>query len=152
MPAKLVAPGRATIAVMRSGTQVASGTIQMAASAPAVFSANSAGYGLAAAQIVRVKPDGSLVYEPVMATPIDFGLTTDRVFLVLYGTGIRGANTALRIGSVDVPVAYAGPQGLYPGLDQVNVELSRSFAGSGQVNVTLTSGGVAANSVTIAFQ
>ena len=79
--------------------------------------------------------------------------TSDRLFLVLYGTGVRGADVSVRMGSADVPVLYAGPQGQYPGLDQINTaELPRSLAGAGQVNVILKCDGVAANMVAIAFQ
>jgi endoglucanase len=150
MPAG-IAPGRATIAVMRGTLQVASGGIQVAATGPAVFTANSAGFGMAAAQIIRVKQDGSQTYEPV--APIDFGAPSDRLFLALYGTGVGGAAVSLRIGSLAVPVLYAGPQSQYPGLDQISTaELPRSLAGAGQVDVVLKCDGVAANTVAIAFQ
>jgi uncharacterized protein (TIGR03437 family) len=35
----------------------------------------------------------------------------------------------------NLPLLYAGPQGGFPGLDQVNVELPRSLAAAGPVNV-----------------
>jgi uncharacterized protein (TIGR03437 family) len=146
-----VAPGRATIIVMRGTVQAAVGSIQVAATGPAIFTANSAGYGVAAAQIIRVKQDGSQTYEPV--APIDFGAPSDRLFLALYGTAVRGTDVWLRIGSLDVPVLYAGPQSQYPGLDQISsAELPRSLAGAGQVNVVLQCDGVAANTVAIVFR
>ena len=160
MPAQL-SEGRATIIVARGGQQVASGTMQVAATGPAIFTANSAGYGLAAAQVIRVKVDGSISYEPVVqfdaernavALPIDLGAASDQLVLALYGTGVRGANFSIQIGGVNAPVTYAGPQGQYPGLDQVNVPLARSFAGAGQVSVKFTADGVAANAVTIVFK
>jgi endoglucanase len=150
MPDGLIS-GRVTIAVMRAGAQVASGSMQLAATGPAIFTANGAGYGVADAQIVRVKSDGSQTYENI-AGPIDFGTGDDRLFLALYGTGVRGASISLRIGAVDMPGVDARPQGQSPGLDQVTVELPRSFAGAGQVDVTLKCDGVAANTVVIAFQ
>jgi uncharacterized protein (TIGR03437 family) len=58
----------------------------------------------------------------------------------------------VNIAGVDLPVQYAGPQSQYPGLDQVNVELPPSLAGAGQVNVTVTIDGVAANTVAIVFR
>jgi len=150
MPASL-APGRATIAVLRGSGQVASGGIQVAATGPAIFTANSSGFGLAAAQIIRVKADGSQAYEPV--TAIDFGVPSDRLFLALYGTAIRGAVVTLRIGALDIPVLYAGPQSQYPGLDQVSTaELPRSLGGAGSVDVLLSCDGVAANTAAIVFQ
>jgi uncharacterized protein (TIGR03437 family) len=159
MPAQ-PALGRATFTVLRGAAQVASGGIQVASTGPAVFTANSGGFGLAAAQVIRVKPDNSQTYEPVaqfdaagsqiVPAPIDFG--SDRLFLAIYGTGFRGANASLRIAGMDLPVQYAGPQGQYPGLDQVNVELPRSLAGAGPVDVTARVEGVAANTATIVFR
>jgi uncharacterized protein (TIGR03437 family) len=39
-------------------------------------------------------------------------------------------------GSLSLPVTYAGPQKQYPGMDQINVRLPASLAGSGTVSVT----------------
>jgi uncharacterized protein (TIGR03437 family) len=161
MPERL-APGRAKIAVFHAGTEVAAGAVQIAVPAPALFTANSAGSGLAAAQIVRVRADDTQTWEPVVrfdadqnsytAVPIDFGLTSDRLFLVLYGTGVQGRNAAVQIGAIAAPVHYAGPQLQYAGVDQINVELPRVLAGAGQVSVKLVLDGVAANPVTIVFR
>ena len=161
MPSQL-ATGRATFVVSKSGKQVASGTMQVAATGPAIFTANSAGYGLAAAQVIRVKADGTFAYEPVVqfdatqnvivAAPIDFGDPSDQLILVLYGTGVRGTNVSAQIGSVNASASYSGPQGQYPGLDQINVPLTRSLAGAGQVNVVVTAGGVAANAISLVFK
>jgi uncharacterized protein (TIGR03437 family) len=49
-------------------------------------------------------------------------------------------------------VLYAGPQGSVPGLDQVNVQIPSSLAGSGNANIQLTAGGVAANPVQVTLQ
>jgi uncharacterized protein (TIGR03437 family) len=49
---------------------------------------------------------------------------------------------------------YVGPQGQYPGLDQLNVQLPTSLAGSGVVNVVVKTQdtGATSNVVTIAIQ
>jgi uncharacterized protein (TIGR03437 family) len=131
--------------------------------APALFSSNADGRGVAAAQVVRVKADSSQTYEAVahfdavqnryVATPIDFGDSSDRLFLLLYGTGFRRAVAAtLKIGSVDVQVQFAGAQPVFSGLDQVNAELPRTLMGAGEVTVLLTTDGKAANAVTLAFR
>ena len=138
-------------AVMRVGVQIASGSVQIVATAPSIFTANSAGYGLAAAQLIRIKSDGSQSYEPVTSA-VDFGPASDRLFLALYGTGVRGATTSVRIAGMDFSAAYAGPQGQYPGLDQVNVELARSLAGAGQVDVTMHADGISSNAVILVFK
>jgi endoglucanase len=147
-----IGPGRARIAVLRGSGIVASGGIQIDAAAPAIFTANSAGFGLAAAHVIRVKPDGGQVYEPVFPGPIHFDDPVERVFLALYGTGVRGSAAAVRIAGTDLRATYAGPQGQYAGVDQVNVELSRSLAGAGLVNVTVVVDGIAANTVQVEFR
>ncbi len=76
------------------------------------------------------------------------------MYLSLFGTGIRGAAGAVSVAiqGVNAPVLYAGPQGGFAGLDQVNVVVPQTLAGSGMVSVVLTAAGVAANQVTIAIQ
>ena len=150
MPA-LAATGRATITVLRGSSPVASGTIQLAATAPAIFTANGAGYGTAAAQVIRLRADGSVVYESA-AAPIDFGPDSDRLFLALYGTGVRSTAVSLSLAGQDVPVQSAGPQGQFPGLDQINVGLPRSLAGQGETGIGLSCDGVRANGVTVTFR
>jgi len=156
------APGTATITVLNSGSTVASGTVQVAKVAPGIFASS----GIAAAEILRVQADGSQNIEFVVQAdasgniiplPIDFGAATDHLYLLLFGTGIRGnsglAGVTLSIGNTNVPVAYAGDQRGFAGLDQINTaELPRSLAGSGQVNVALTIDGKAATPVTLVFK
>jgi uncharacterized protein (TIGR03437 family) len=85
--------------------------------------------------------------------PIDLGSATDRVYLQLYGTGIRGASSlsavAAKVGGENATVEYAGPQGGFVGLDQVNVSLPRTLAGRGEVEVVLTVDGRTANTVAV---
>jgi len=56
------------------------------------------------------------------------------------------------VGNTPCQVAFAGPQGTYFGLDQVDVELPQSLAGSGTVNVMITAAGQTANTVTVDIQ
>jgi uncharacterized protein (TIGR03437 family) len=140
------------------GTQTAA--VQIAAVAPGLFALN--GTGLAAAYVVRVGPgyvqtlesifttlNGSYVAVPVNLTP-----STDQFYLILFGTGIRGAGSdvTVAINGINAPVAYAGPQGEFSGLDQVNVLLPPQLAGSGTVNIVLSAASNAANVVNIAIQ
>jgi uncharacterized protein (TIGR03437 family) len=46
---------------------------------------------------------------------------------------------------------YAGQQGGFAGLDQINVLLPQSLAGAGQVNVSVTVDGQVSNVGTLAF-
>ena len=142
IPASLAA-GQYRVAVKSAGSVIAQGNLELDPVSPSLF---------AAAQIVRVHPDGSETIEDVLGA-IDFGSQSDRVFVVLYGTGFRHSNSeSLRIGGVNLPLAYAGAQGAVPGLDQINAELPASLAGRGQVSVVFTADGEAANPVSLTFR
>ena len=49
-------------------------------------------------------------------------------------------------------VAYAGLQGGFSGLDQVNLKLPRSLAGRGEVQIALAVAGWVANVVTLSVR
>jgi uncharacterized protein (TIGR03437 family) len=51
-----------------------------------------------------------------------------------------------------VPVLYAGPVDSDAGLDQVNLSIPKSLAGSGDVRVYLVADGVASNVVGLNIQ
>ena len=135
--------------------------VQIAPVAPSLFTLN--GESLAAAYITRVRPGQPQTNEAlfalqngsVVAKPIDLGPATDQVYLVLYGTGVRNAGTggvSVDIEGLVKPVSYAGAQNQFEGLDQINVLLPRSLAGSGDVSVVLTAAGLDANTVHIRIQ
>jgi uncharacterized protein (TIGR03437 family) len=89
--------------------------------------------------------------------PVSLGAQTDRVFLVLYGTGIRNvralSRVEARVGGTAVPVTFAGAQGQFIGLDQVNVgPLPRTLAGAGTATIVLTVDGFPANTVTVQIE
>jgi uncharacterized protein (TIGR03437 family) len=157
------ATGTANATITNGNGVVSLGTINVATVAPGLFSADASGTGLAAAQVLRIKADGTRIDEPVVrydvalqryvAVPIDLGPESDQVFLVLYGTGIRFrsslAATTVSIDGTNVEVLYAGEQSAYVGLDQVNARLSRSLIGKGEVSVVLTVDGRTANTLRI---
>ncbi len=157
--------GAATITIASGDGALSTGTVKVTPVAPGVFSAASSGGGVAAAYIVRVKNDNSMVDELIsrydeaqqrfVAIPIEFTPQTRDIVLVLFGTGWRGRSAlpavGVKIGGVDIPAAYAGTQGGFVGLDQMNVLLPRSLAGSGEVNLVLTVDGHQANTVRLAF-
>jgi len=92
---------------------------------------------------------GRVVYETVSG-PVTIGPAEEQSTLVLYGTGFNGAkDVTATVGGVAVPVAYAGPQGTYAGLDQINLPLPGSLAGKGKVDVVVTAGGKASNPVNV---
>ncbi len=157
--------GKATIIVRREGAAVSSADVQVQGVNPALFSANASGMGVAAANVLRITADGTQTIEPVamdsgstrVAVPINLGPESDKVYLLLYGTGIRGfgnaGNISVKVGGRDVPLLGAAAQSQYPGLDQVNVgPLPRELAGSGPVDVVITVSGHTANTVTVTIQ
>ena len=78
------------------------------------------------------------------------------VFLLLFGTGMRGftSQVTATVGGENVKVLGPGPvtHSIFVGLDQVNIgPLPRSLAGRGEVEIVLTADGKAANAVTVAI-
>jgi uncharacterized protein (TIGR03437 family) len=158
-----VASGPATITIAGGDGAVSTGAAQIVAVAPGLFTADASGRGLPAATVLRVKAGGMQISEPVarfdpatnkfVAVPIDLGPATDQVFLILYGTGIRFrgslSDVTLAIGGVNEQALYAGAQGTFIGLDQVNVRLVRSLTGRGESDVVLKVDGQMANMVKI---
>lgn len=147
LPAE-TALGPATISVRTAAGGLASASIEVVEYAPGLFAATAD--GLAAANLLRISESGVQTVEPVVelnaagqvvAKPIDLGPPTDQVFLLLYGTGIRGRgttpNTTVTVGGATQTVQYTGAQGQFLGLDQVNVRLNRNLAGRGLVDVLL---------------
>jgi uncharacterized protein (TIGR03437 family) len=147
--------GLATVTVTNAEGVRYAASVEIASVAPGLFSASGTGQGLAAANALRVKADGSQTYEPV-TQPIDLGPETDQVYLILYGTGIRNRSSVgtvkVRIGGTDATVAYAGSQPEYAGLDQINVLLPRALRGRGEVEVALTADGKSANVVRVSVR
>lgn len=152
-------PGAATVTITNPDGAVSLGTADIATVSPGLFAANSTGQGIAAALALRIKPNGSQNYEyafqydPVRnnftAIPIDLGPESDEVILVLFGTGIRYradlSSVTVKLGGSDAQTLFAGPQGDYIGLDQINVRLSRSLIGRGELDVVVSVNGLAAN-------
>jgi uncharacterized protein (TIGR03437 family) len=158
------AAGKATVLITGGNGNVTTGEVQIANVAPGLFSIAADGKGLAAGVALRVKADGTRTFEPIfrlegntfVPVPIDLGAESDEVFLIVFGTGFanRSALAAVtaKIGGVDAPVQFAGPQGDTPGFDQANLKLPRSLAGKGEVDLTLTADGKTSNAVRIAFR
>ncbi len=158
--------GIAFLSVFVDGQLVSDGYISLAPVAPGLFSANASGAGVAAAVALRVKADGSQQFEPVaefdqaqkrfVARPIDPGPEGERVFLILFGTGIRGYSSPLslqvKVGGIDAQALFAGAQGDFAGLDQVNIELPRALKGRGEVSITLTADRSGSNQVTVTIK
>lgn len=147
-----------------NGDQIISrGAVRVAATAPAIFTANANGVGAPAAVTGRVS-GGQFVFDPthpfepdpvtpgqVVPAPIDVGTAENPAFLILFGTGLRNApsnSVSAIIGGLEVPVAPTAAPG-FIGLDQVNVPIPLSLKGRGNVDVAVVAAGVSSNPVTV---
>jgi uncharacterized protein (TIGR03437 family) len=148
------APGTASITIQVPGAPDTVLSAEIRAVAPGLFTADTSGRGAAAAT-VNGAPVFTCSASGCATVPISVS-GASVVYLSLYGTGIRHrsstANVTCTVGGVTVPVLYAGAQNVYPGLDQVNVQLSGSLRGLGTADLILTVDGQAANTVRIAIQ
>ena len=157
------AAGAATVTISSADGTTSTGTVQIAEIAPGIYSANANGKGAAAAIVVEVAADGtqssSLPFTcgttplSCVPAPITVNSGSAETVLELYGTGIRNvsslAGVTCVIGGTPVQVLFAGAQGGYQGLDQVNVVIPASLANQGVVNLVLTVDGQTANTVQI---
>ena len=157
------ASGEATVTITSGTGQVSTGTLNIAAVAPGLFSAAASGQGVAAAVVLRSKPDGMQGYESVaqydgaqqrfVAAPIDLGGEDEQVFLILYGMGFRHHSSPsaalVELGGLEVAALYAGPQGDFAGLDQLNLKLPRALIGRGEIDLWLNVFGRESNHVKI---
>jgi uncharacterized protein (TIGR03437 family) len=156
--------GPVSISVRNNGVQVATGTLQLTAVAPGLFSMLGNGSGPAAALVLRIKANGTQLFEPAVrldtatnryvTVPIDLGIAGDQVFLVLFGTGLRFRTSLIgvgvSVGGLSQQVIFAGKQGGQVGLDQINLLLdSRGLAGRGEVDVSATVDGRTSNVVRV---
>jgi uncharacterized protein (TIGR03437 family) len=128
-----------------------------------LFAANANGRGPAAAVALRVNAVGAQSYEPVVrydtdlkryvSVALDLGAETDRVFLILFGTGLRNwapvIQPTVTLGGMPVNITFIGAQPGTPGLDQVNLELPRTLAGRGESVIALRFGNYALNEVSV---
>ena len=160
-----VATGPATVTVRREPQTSEPFSIQIANVAPGLFSANLNGAGPAWAWAIRVKDNGDSFIEPLADfeetlgnrkhIPLDLGGASDKVYLDLIGTGIRGWKRQLlaTLTGQSVDVERLEPSLQSPGLDRVVVgPLSRTLKGRGEVEVVLIADGVRSNTVTVRIQ
>jgi uncharacterized protein (TIGR03437 family) len=163
-----ILPGAAQVTVMRDGNVVAQGSLTLEAVAPSLFTANATGQGLPAGLLLRVRANGQQAYEPLTNAAIT-RQAGDRLFLVLFGSGMSGAensdgnaangfaeNVQATIGGVNAPVIFAGAAPGFVGLEQCNIEIPINARGSNLTVLIKVSDGegklIRSNSVTISIQ
>ena len=158
------APGLAQVRVLRNGsTTIANSVIEVLPVNPGLFAVDASGTGYPAGFALRVRNNGAQVYEPLAQynstlnrhTPIalDVSNATEQVYLILYGTGLRNrtslASVTALIGGVPAQVLYAGPQGDFLGLDQINLRVPSALAERGEVDVTVMAEGRVTNTLRV---
>jgi uncharacterized protein (TIGR03437 family) len=161
------ANGRAKVTLRRQDGTTVTGDLLVKTVGPGLFAANASGQGTGAIVALKVDAAGNQTYLPVstfdsaqqkvVPVPVSLGAETDKLYLILNGTGLRGrpnlTSVTVEVGGVAVPVFYAGAQPDFIGLDQVNIgPLPRSLAGKGEVQVVMTVDNKRSNRVTVTIQ
>ncbi len=155
--------GVATLTIFSGAGTSQTGLLAVGKVVPAIFSADATGAGFAAGSALTVNADGArtennlAVYDSgkFVAQPIDVS-GTKQVYLTLYGTGIKNrsdlANVKIKIGGIDAQVEYAGAQGYFAGLDQLNIRVPQGLIGRGSVNIEMNVEGKTSNVTTISIK
>lgn len=160
IPPEVNSTGVASVQIKSSTGILSTGPISMNFVAPSLF---VAGPKLAAGNLLRVRGTTQTVESIItvengqlLPIPVDLGPEGDQVYLLLFGTGIRNGQplgfVKASIGGIDAPVIFAGAQGQFPGVDQVNIQIPRSLAGRGLVDVVLRVRSMEANVVRVAVR
>lgn len=160
-----VASGRAQLLIRKEDGSGVDGSIIVTSTGPGLFSADGSGIGVGLISVIHRDASGNDQWSTAFngasgtmaATPISVSDATKKVYLQLYGTGIRPANGAAgvtaRVGGVAVPVDSVVAHGSLMGIDEIRVgPLPLSLAGSGVATVTVTAGGRESNAVTVNIQ
>ena len=155
-----VKPGIATVIVSNPFGAFSLGYITVTEAAPAIFTADASGRGEAAA----VATTDGMHYQP---SPFSLTINGKPTYLLLFGTGLRRATNAnaddengiaemvsVTLGGVSAKVLYAGAQGQFVGLDQLNIELPAGLAAQlinipSRVEVVVAVNGMEANRTSI---
>jgi uncharacterized protein (TIGR03437 family) len=141
-----VLPGPASVVVVAKDGKVSQGAVNVSQSIAAIFTSKSDGTGAPAARASTDGTNFNIAVGNADGTPnaIDAGS-----FVMMFVTGIRFASAlpSLNIGGTTVTPSFAGPQGTFVGLDQVNFQIPASLAGRGDVDLTMTVDGKTSNVV-----
>jgi len=134
--------GRATVLVVHSDATLASGTFDIAAAAPGIFSVDPAD---PARPGDILNQDNTLNTQDTPAAPGQI--------IQIYGTGIN-LPPAVFLGFMQLEVIYSGSSDQFPGLWQVNAKIppADALAYRGQFPIFLVSGANASNAVTLWIQ
>jgi uncharacterized protein (TIGR03437 family) len=153
--------GAAVVRVFSGAGGMLEGSLLLESVAPGIYTANGAGFGVAAGLWFKVANDGSVsqgfLFDigTAAAVPFSLGEEGDQVFIIVFGTGLRGVTNPVTASVGGVQVGVQGPvdQGEFAGLDQANLgPLPPSLVGSGEVQIILVLDGEQTNPVTAVIQ
>lgn len=154
------APGWATIRIQGARTAIHRGVLEIAESMPGLFSANGDGRGAPAGFLIERKAGGEVTRTPLFTlrdgsfVPASLRRDPDaEAVLELYGSGFRNASRSLTatIGGLPAEILYAGAQGTFAGLDQINLKLPAESALRGEVLIRIATPSANSNALTIRF-
>ncbi len=147
------AMGAAQVIVTNANGVVSQGQAQVANSSPAMFTAayNGRGLPIAVTTFDGVNFEG-VVNADGSARSVSCGSAERPNYLTLFGTGLRRApNLRIRVGFMDVTPMFAGAQGSFAGLDQVNVMIPPNLPG-GMADISISADGLTSNTVQLLMQ
>lgn len=142
--------GAGRVRVMNRGVMVSEGEVSLTRAAPALFTATANGRGVPLGMTTfNGTQFESLVGDDGTPRPIGTGSVWQPNYLTLFGTGLRKAERLrVRIGGVEVEPLYAGAQGGYAGLDQINIMVPSNLSG-GISDITIVAEATQSNVVQI---
>jgi uncharacterized protein (TIGR03437 family) len=143
-----VAQGPARIVISNGDGEVSQGQAQIAASSPAIFTTTYDGRG---APVALTTFDGvnfeSVTNADGSVREVSCGSAWRPNYLMVFGTGYRRAsNLRVRIGGTEITPMYAGAQGSFAGLDQLNVMIPPNLPG-GMTDLSIQADGRSSNVV-----
>ncbi len=148
-----IALGSVEVTVTTSSGSTSTGELVIASAAPALFTFTADGRGV---PVALTTFDGAS-FEPVVnpdgsARAIDPGAVWRPNYLTLFGTGLgQATDLKVRVGGIDIVPMYAGPQGSFAGLDQINIVIPSNLGG-GVVDLIVSATGTASNAVQLRLQ
>jgi uncharacterized protein (TIGR03437 family) len=141
-----VLTGGAVVEVVSGDNTLSRGAINLVSAAPSLFTSNASGVGAPAALVTKDGVSYTLAGN-ANGSPNQVDVND---YLVLFGTGFRRASANainITIGGRPAPVLFAGAQGGFAGLDQINTQIPTGI--SGDVDLVVSINGKASNTVKV---
>ena len=131
-----IAIGDAIDFTVNNNGVLSAGKIKIVDVSAGVFTTTGDGMGRTAAQCGTISPDGLSFL--LTAPPCKVGNDAQLNVLTLYGTGWRNtASIQVKVGDVTLSPTFVGPQPDFPGLDQINVTLTKDLANKPDLDLSV---------------